>query len=270
MPLLVFAPVASGSGTSVPVVVFAHGFSSAPRFYSQMLTQIASHGYIVVGPQFPTSLSTDANPDIRRTAAVIQWLRANFTRFRPATPAADFSRLTLGGHSRGGKVTYGVALSLSGISAVGARAVFALDPVDGGGPSGVQSAPPILKYQQNSIKLNVPALVIGTGLGPVSRGFGGACAPAAFGPAHFYNDTASPAFHFRAKDYGHADMLDDSAGSSRLFCSSGGAPAPMRAFCAGTVVAFLNSVLKANGACFSSLSSTPSQFAIAVDQVLSK
>ena len=52
-PLRIWVPLLSrsSSSSSLPVVVFQHGFASQNWFYSQLLTRIASHGYIVAAPQ---------------------------------------------------------------------------------------------------------------------------------------------------------------------------------------------------------------------------
>lgn len=47
-PLLVASPVEDGE---YPVVVFLHGYLLYNSFYSQLLNHVASHGFIVVGPQ---------------------------------------------------------------------------------------------------------------------------------------------------------------------------------------------------------------------------
>jgi chlorophyllase len=50
-PLLVAAPCDAGE---YPVVVFLHGYLANNYFYSQLLQHVASHGFIVVGPQVRT------------------------------------------------------------------------------------------------------------------------------------------------------------------------------------------------------------------------
>jgi hypothetical protein len=50
-PLLVAAPCDAGE---YPVVVFLHGYLANNYFYSQLLQHVASHGFIVVGPQVLT------------------------------------------------------------------------------------------------------------------------------------------------------------------------------------------------------------------------
>ncbi|CAI5519454.1 unnamed protein product [Closterium sp. Naga37s-1] len=49
-PLRIWSPKPS-TATALPVLLFQHGFSAQTSFYSQLLTRIAKHGYIVVAPQ---------------------------------------------------------------------------------------------------------------------------------------------------------------------------------------------------------------------------
>ncbi|CAI5499834.1 unnamed protein product [Closterium sp. Naga37s-1] len=49
-PLRIWSPKPA-SATALPVLLFQHGFSAQTSFYSQLLTRIAKHGYIVVAPQ---------------------------------------------------------------------------------------------------------------------------------------------------------------------------------------------------------------------------
>ncbi|CAI5499836.1 unnamed protein product [Closterium sp. Naga37s-1] len=53
-PLRLWVPVSS-SQLSTPVLLFQHGFAAKTHFYSQLLSRIASHGFIVVAPQVATS-----------------------------------------------------------------------------------------------------------------------------------------------------------------------------------------------------------------------
>ncbi|CAI7822510.1 unnamed protein product [Closterium sp. NIES-54] len=155
----------------------------------------------------------DTMPEMRDAVNVIKWLHANLhtlidARIKPAALAAiraagkeaggeqaageetvvsqpDWSRLVLAGHSRGGKVTFGILRKLVGefvkstkqqrgfIKAelpVPIKAAILFDPVDGTASSATN--PPTLTHQPDSIFLlnNPPVLVIGSGLGPIPRG----------------------------------------------------------------------------------------------------
>jgi len=47
-PLLIFTPTVPGA---YPVILFCHGFFVPNTFYSDLLTHIVSHGFILVAPQ---------------------------------------------------------------------------------------------------------------------------------------------------------------------------------------------------------------------------
>ncbi|CAI5931727.1 unnamed protein product [Closterium sp. NIES-64] len=49
-PLRIWSPKPA-TATALPVLLFQHGFSAQTSMYSQLLTRIAKHGYIVVAPQ---------------------------------------------------------------------------------------------------------------------------------------------------------------------------------------------------------------------------
>ncbi|CAI5499837.1 unnamed protein product [Closterium sp. Naga37s-1] len=295
----------------VPVVVFQHGFASQNYFYSDLLSRIASHGYIVVAPQMYSILAGfDTLPEMRDAVQVINWLHTNLqalihARIKPlalgaaraagkeaggwaderaaeeeaAVAQPDWSRLVLAGHSRGGKVTFGILRKLVGevlqstkqqkstkqqrgfIEAklpVPIKAAILFDPVDGA--ASIATNPPTLTHQPDSISLlnNPPVLVIGSGLGPIPRGGkspsdkGNPCAPENFGHKVFFSDLVGPAYHFSVPEYGHADFYDDDLGPiyGPLFskvCNNGPAREPMRVAAGGLAVAFLKAVVGGGG-----------------------
>jgi chlorophyllase len=53
-PLLVAAPREDGE---YPVLLFLHGYLAVNSFYSQLFQHVASHGFIVVGPQVAICIS---------------------------------------------------------------------------------------------------------------------------------------------------------------------------------------------------------------------
>ncbi|CAI7734506.1 unnamed protein product [Closterium sp. NIES-53] len=243
----------------------------------------------------------DTMPEMRDAVNVIKWLHANLhtlidARIKPAALAAiraagkeaggeqaageetvvsqpDWSRLVLAGHSRGGKVTFGILRKLVGefvkstkqqrgfIKAelpVPIKAAILFDPVDGTASSATN--PPTLTHQPDSIFLlnNPPVLVIGSGLGPIPRGSkspsdkGNPCAPANFGHKVFFSDLVGPAYHFSVPEFGHADFYDDDLGPiyGPLFskvCTNGPAREPMRVAAGGLAVAFLEAVVGGGG-----------------------
>ncbi|KAK1677480.1 hypothetical protein QYE76_038328 [Lolium multiflorum] len=249
-PLLVAAPCDAGE---YPVVVFLHGYLANNYFYSQLLRHVASHGFIVVAPQLYTFSGPDTTAEISSAAAVTDWLAdGGLSSSLPPNVRPNLTVVSISGHSRGGKVAFGLALGHARTS-LPLAALIAVDPVDGMAP-GRQTPPPILTYREASLRVPAPAMVIGTGLGEVPRGvLRPPCAPLGVSHAEFYRECAAPACHLVARDYGHTDMMDDvacgakglckSGGAkglaTRAVCKSGGARAPMRRFVAGAMVAFL-------------------------------
>lgn len=82
-----------------------------------------------------------------------------------------------------------------------------MDPVAGLSRE-LQVEPKVLTFQPRSLDPGMPALVIGTGLGPQHVG-GPPCAPAGVNHTEFYDECAPPRYHVVLRDYGHLDMLDD-------------------------------------------------------------
>lgn len=58
-PLVVALPKEEGV---YPVIQFHHGFTLQNMFYSQIISHIASYGFIVVAPQVSTHLSMHTTP----------------------------------------------------------------------------------------------------------------------------------------------------------------------------------------------------------------
>jgi chlorophyllase len=206
--MLIYAPAEIGA---YPVVVFQHGFLARNSEYNEILTHLASHGFIVLAPQMyvPGLGAATGHPSAAQEAElagrVLDWLPAHLASF--VGYAARIDLIGLAGHSRGGRVAWLVLLS----DPSRAKAVAGVDPVDGdqsplGDPTRVIQGP---------FKFNFPSLIIGAGLS-------GDCAPAGINHEQFYAASASPAWHVVATDYGHTDMLDeDAAKAAAAFCRSG-------------------------------------------------
>ncbi|GJP58871.1 hypothetical protein CLOP_g5804 [Closterium sp. NIES-67] len=188
-PLRIWSPKPA-TATALPVLVFQHGFSSQNTMYSQLLTRIAKHGFIVVAPQmYPVTAGYNTAPEMRSAANVIGWLRkrlASVLKNRLKVKAVpDWEKFAISGHSRGGKVAFGVARGLVKKSPVTIGAVILVDPVDGAYQG--KSVPATLTHSPGSITLSAPVLVIGAGLGPIPSQEGGMpCAPAYFGHKFYY------------------------------------------------------------------------------------
>lgn len=243
-PLLIAMPSEAGE---FPLLVLLHGYLCCNSFYSQLMQHIASHGFIVIAPQLYDVAGPDATADVKSTVAIINWLSGELQNLIPPHVRANFQKLALSGHSRGGKAAFALALEKAATS-LKLSALIGIDPVDGMG-KGQQTPPPVLTYVPHSFELDMAVMVIGTELGEIPK-----CplfpAPAPKGVNHgdFYDECQKPACHFFVKDYGHVDMLDDDTKGIRgkatyFLCKNGKSREPMRRFVGGIVVAFLKSYL---------------------------
>lgn len=276
---LLFAPTPPGS---YPVVVFQHGYVLENSFYGDILSHLSSWGFVVVAPQmYPTHgglpfESADATSEVSEASSIVVWLRDNLndllvTRQQLPGVTANTDQLAIVGHSRGGKVAAAVALNFSAaiqprlssnrdaVEAPGLRgtcsnqalsAVAALDPVDGNAVPFTKSCkeggitkPPLT---QQDLAFGTPALILGTGLGPLSGGCFLClcpCAPFKVGHSEFYNRSTGLTYHFVAQDYGHMDVLNDGVSSLAVgACRAADVSHPkaqMRSFTAGLLVSFL-------------------------------
>ncbi|XP_039807823.1 chlorophyllase-1-like [Panicum virgatum] len=242
IPILIAAPKDAGT---YPVAVLLHGFFLQNRFYEQLLRHVASFGFVMVAPQFRTSLVSGGDADdIAAAARVADWLPGGLPPALPAGVEADLSRLALAGHSRGGHTAFALALGHAE-TALKFSALIGIDPVAGTGRSS-QLPPAILTFKPSSLDVAMPVMVVGTGLGG-----GGAnvlfppCAPGEVSHAEFYRECRPPCYHLVARDYGHLDMLDDDAPKLVTgLCKQGSSDKDvMRRTVAGIMVAFLRSAL---------------------------
>ncbi|CAN6299372.1 unnamed protein product [Urochloa humidicola] len=263
--LLVAAPREAGE---YHVIVFLHGYLVVNFFYSQLFQHVASHGFIVVAPQLYTISGPDTTEEISAAASIIIWLAGGgLSSSLPPGVRADATKVSISGHSRGGKVAFALALGHAKLP-VPLAALVAVDPVDGMGV-GRQTPPPILTGRSHSLRVAATAaMVIGTGLGELPRGpLLPPCAPRGVSHAEFYGELdrgAAAACHMVARDYGHTDMMDDDTPGARgmltrVICRSGGDRAPMRRFVGGAMVAFLKKWVGGDGAALDDIRARPEQ-----------
>ncbi|WOK96929.1 chlorophyllase-2, chloroplastic [Canna indica] len=244
-PLLLAAPSEEGD---YPMLVFLHGYLLRNSFYSQLFQHVASHGFIVIAPQLYSVAGPDSGEEIKSAAAVVDWLTEGLNHVLPGQVRPNTSKLAIGGHSRGGKVAFAIALGHAKTS-LKFSALMGIDPVDGM-DKGKQTYPPILTYVPHSLDLGMAALVIGSGLGELKKNpLFPPCAPKGVSHQDFFDECCAPACHFVARDYGHLDMLDDETKGVRgkatyCLCKNGGSRKPMRAFVGGAMVAFMKAYLE--------------------------
>lgn len=246
-PLLIGLP---GEAGEFPVLLLLHGFLLSNSFYSQLIQHIASHGFIVIAPQLYTVAGSDTSDEIKSTAAITNWLSEGLQSLLPPHVQANLDKLALAGHSRGGKVSFALALGKEEITtSLKFSALIGIDPVDGM-DKGKQTPPPVLTYVPHSFDLDdMAVMVIGTGLGEVRRNpLFPPCAPKGVNHEDFFYECRKPACYFVAKDYGHLDMLDDETKGVRgkatyCLCKNGKSREPMRKFVGGVMVAFIKAYL---------------------------
>eukprot|EP00249_Psilotum_nudum_P024612 c29237_g1_i5 orf=228-1253(-) len=268
-PLLLAVPKQEGE---YPVVLFLHGFSLLNHHYSQLLHHVASHGFIMIAPQMYFLSGANATQEIADAAAIIDWLPQGLESclshgLQFVKP--DFQKLALVGHSRGGKVAFGLGLGLSKTS-LKFHAVAGLDPVDGT-DVGKQTTPRILSFSSHSMDVGCPVLIVGARLGSLKRHhLFPPCAPEGVNHKAFFYESCAPAFYFVASEYGHMDFLDDQTTGIRgtlsyCLCKNGPSRAPMRRFAGGVVVAFFQAALFHDTATLHDLLISPSRAPITLE-----
>lgn len=268
-PLLIATPREAGR---YPVVVLQHAFTMKNSFYTELLKHVASHGFIVVAPQMYWIAGSDATDEICLAASVIDWFSLGLPEVllkRVPSVEADLEKLALVGHSRGGKVVFGLATGVCKTS-LKFSAIAGLDPVDGMGIH-QQTNPPILQFFPHSLNLGFPTLIVGAALGSSRRNFlFPPCAPEGVSHEAFFCESGAPSFHFVASEYGHMDYLDEDTGGlqglvSYCVCKNGPAREPMRRFSSGILVAFLRASLLGDGSQLYAAILNPSEAPVQLD-----
>ncbi|KAG1361310.1 chlorophyllase-1 [Cocos nucifera] len=238
--ILVFCPKVAGTYT---VVLFIQGYLLSNTYYTQLLQHVASHGFIVVAPQ-SIVLSPYSEEDITSAAAVTNWLSDGLQSVLPTGVEPNLDKLALAGHSRGGHAAFSLALGHAETN-LKFSLLMGIDPV--AGPSKCCQIPPkILTYEPSSFELEIPVLVIGTGLGSEQKNIlFPACAPDGVNHKEFYNECKPPCYHFVVTNYGHLDMLDDAAPKiTKCVCKNGtNCREIMRKTTGGIMTAFLKAYL---------------------------
>ncbi|WJZ90100.1 hypothetical protein VitviT2T_009271 [Vitis vinifera] len=209
-PKTLFIVTPDTEGT-YPVLLFLHGYNICPCCYTNLLEHISSHGYIVVAPRLLSLCSLYGRPDINSAAEVANWLSSGLQPVLPENVVPDLSRLALAGHSRGGYLAFALALGNANVSMnLKFLTLIGIDPVAGANKC-MKMCPKILTGVPHSFNLDIPVMVIGTGLGgeSVIGCIPCSCAPDGLNYAEFFNECKDNCLGFVIPDYGHMDMLDD-------------------------------------------------------------
>ncbi|OMP04923.1 Chlorophyllase [Corchorus olitorius] len=278
-PVLIYAPLEPGK---YPIVLFFHGFTISNHDYSDLLRFISSHGFIVVAPQL-----YNLNPfhwggceELNFAVEVANWLKMGLQPpVLPGDVIANLEKVALVGHSRGGKTAFTLALGVRCPDQTTKctqtfSALVGIDPVAGHELFNkiFLTEPEILTHNFN---MSIPVTVIGTGLGPESKGCGmPPCAPEGINHEEFFNKCRPPCAHFVAEKYGHADVLNDDsqldiAGKAgcRACMNNKGPRLPMRRCVGGIVVAFLNYYFHDEKQDFMTIVNDPNVAPVTLDEV---
>lgn len=232
----------TGAEGSIPVIHFLHGFTYKLSYYDNFLTQLASHGFVVVSSQSDHALMGGDTTivEAEKVATFINWLKQNIQSKVSVT--VDVDHFGVSGHSRGGKVTNRVLNSDPTI----ATSFFGVDPVDSAPPMGGSSDPASLN---DPVQFTGESMFLGTEKGP--DGGMMACAPSGDNSVHFYATYPSPSHHIIAAGVGHADMVDpediSSCGVNCTICagsSDDGMKSMFVSYTGGLMTAFFNATLK--------------------------
>jgi dienelactone hydrolase len=186
--------------------------------------------------EYPASVfSVDNQREVEDLVGALDWALADAT----LGPKIDSTKIATSGHSLGGKLALLTATMDSRI-----KAVFTLDPVDGGGPLGC-SAPTCVMVSPLLANLHVPTGFIGEttdasgGLQP--------CAPAADNYTTFFATATSPSLEVTALGANHVSFVSDvmACGLTCSFCNAATATnANVNAMAQAFLVAFFERHLR--------------------------
>jgi pimeloyl-ACP methyl ester carboxylesterase len=200
------------AGTA-PLVVMMPGFQATHAGYTGTALHLASHGYVVLqaDPEAPFSVTgVDHLAMTMDVMAVIDWALG------PEGPVAiDAEAIGVTGHSLGGKIATMTAAADPRVDAL-----FGIDPVDGGGPTGVaETRPDIVPSQVMALAL--PVGFVGETADSAPGTF--SCAPGDQNYARFYEaaTTAPWAAEWTVEGANHVSFLDSGGGS---FCQPATTP----------------------------------------------
>lgn len=227
----------TGATGNIPVIHFLHGFMYKIGYYDNILTHLASHGFIVVSSQSEhTMMGGDTTiAEAEKVVTFINWLKQNIQSKVSVT--ADVKHFGVSGHSRGGKVTNRVLNTDPAM----ATSFFAVDPVDTASSLGEDST-----SLSDPVQFKGESFFLGTELGPNGMA---ACAPAGENSANFYAKYPSVSHHIIAAGVGHTDMVDDQS-ECGMYCSTcvnsgnNALNQQFMSYTGGLMAAFFNSTLK--------------------------
>ncbi len=229
IPLTMFVPTSEGPH---PVVIFLQGFLLGPDDYASYGEHVGSWGYVVILPELPGSTQSG---DRDATSELLDWLEGPGTLAGAVLGGrADPQALMLGGHSRGGKVSFLTATTDTRVDAV-----FGIDPVDTAGGPGTSPSPSNPSVAPELMPLVIAPMVI---VGETVNATGGfmSCAPEAENFRQYFGAATAPAVAIEFLTANHMSFLDDpNCGFVCSACTAGtDEPSVTRRMTQGYMVAF--------------------------------
>jgi chlorophyllase len=229
-----YAPSALDRGLPAPVVIFNHGFGARNDQYAELLSYLATWGFVVVAPQWDAGIGStrthaELASDLRQA---IDWVEGGGLTL---PYALDTDLIGVVGHSRGGKQALLAAADEPRIDAI-----VALDPVDAGPPFGDFEAADFPSVAPERLgDLSLPVLHVGMGRGPEGAV---PCAPEGENYEAFWAGADADDALIVVPAGGHNDLLDacaDGGGGLCLVCPAGDDPAATARIARGAAVAWL-------------------------------
>jgi len=206
----IYAPHSAGS---FPTMLFFPGMSCMvpATVYSDILTHIASWGYVVVGPS-RLLFSPEENYKADWVDPLLQYLLNHPPTTYPSSNLhpdlnLDLDTLILSAQSSGSHVAVNW-LTMQSSHCSSTKAMILLSAVDGVDPFGMIDSycvhPPALT------NFRVSTLLLSGGLDSVQGApLFPACAPKELGTSRFYNALAGPTLLVNSTRYGHVDCMDE-------------------------------------------------------------
>jgi pimeloyl-ACP methyl ester carboxylesterase len=218
--------------------------------YTQTLSRIASHGYIVLGFTNLLTIPIPTEHLAKYMRENVEWVSKDLNSLldsKKLLARVDVNSISLMGHSAGCKIITKVFEDGCG----SLSALLLINPVDGLDPWGL--VPSYVIHDGKKVNFTTPTLVMASGLGANSGHNGSkffpACEPYNLSSHHFYPALNCPKWFINATDFGHADWIDPEfykAIQLTKFCATNdhGPLQEYRNFISGATVSFLNGVFQ--------------------------
>lgn len=248
----VYAPNATGN---FPVIYFITGLGGIvpAEAHTLLLTQMASHGFVVVSVWKLGSPEDSFDPAWFEAAVEFVETRLENSLKKQEGYVSDFHvdylHSFLSGHSAGTHV----AITQLQKNCLNYQGLILIDAVDGNNPIPENVTITVITPGQK-VNFTVPTLQIVTGLDPVASVYGLACAPEELSGKRFFDAMTGPTWYVNATAYGHIDLMDPGytdLNDALKFCPSD--PDTPKydyiQFLVGEIVSFVNGFLDPVGNC---------------------